>query len=349
MTIREIARLAGVSIGTVSRALKGQAGLSPHTRTEVLRVAEEMGYDMSKLRSERPRRMLLVYNRHIGPFASNHFYSHVLHGASMACRESGTVLSLTSLAPSDHIVGDIQRHEPDGLLVVGYFEPETLDAIRSCKVPIVVADHFVPDMCCINDDNFHGAWLATRHLLEGGARRVAAILGPPAHHSVALRTKGFRKALFEAGIPADPELEVSLDPNLVYEASCIDAMRRLLALPQRPAAVFAYNDISALVAIRVCKQAGLRIPEGIRFIGYDDIDEAARNEPPLSTIRLDKEGLGYAAAKALIENRIEPGDTLLPVELVVRASSQPLTAAPKPKSKPGPRPTPATARAKRQR
>ena len=323
LTIRELARLAGVSIGTVSRALKGQPGPSAATRAEVVRMAEEHGYDLSRLRSGRTRRILLVYNRSLqGSLAGNLFYSHVLHGAEAACREGDeVVLSVLSVAPTDDIAARIKLHESDGLLSLGYFDTDCMDALRACELPIVLADHFVPGLRSVNDDNLQGAMLATRHLIEGGAQRIGAIFGPPVHHSIALRAKGFRRALFEARILADPELEVTFDPELAYAEGAREAMRRLLALPEPPDAVFAYNDMTALHAIETCHEAGLRVPQDIRFIGYDDIDAAAHSDPTLSTIKLDKEALGYAAAMALIEGDTEAVDTLLPVELVLRGSS----------------------------
>jgi DNA-binding LacI/PurR family transcriptional regulator len=183
-------------------------------------------------------------------------------------------------------------------------------------------DHFFAGAHCVNDDNLHGAWLATKHLLDGGAKRPAAIFGPMIHHSVALRAKGFRRALFEAKRLLDPEYEVTLDPALSYTDAGRDAMRRLLALKPRPDAVFAYNDETALNAIHVCLEAGLRVPEDIRFIGYDDIVAASHSKPGLSTVRVDKEALGQLAAKALIDGDTAPCDTLLPVELILRDSSR---------------------------
>ena len=127
--------------------------------------------------------------------------------------------------------------------------------INSLKLPTVIADHFVPDCFCVNDDNLQGAWLATRHLIEQGYQRIAMISGPMTHHSVALRSRGYRKALFEAGRLADPNLEVTLDTNLLYDQAAFAAMNQLLALPQRPDAVFAYNDETALNAMQACREA----------------------------------------------------------------------------------------------
>lgn len=322
VTIRELAQAAGVSIGTVSRALKGQPGLSEQTRADVIRVAHELNYDVSHLQTGKPRRILFLYNRSIGSLATNQFYSIVLHGAEAACREAGVLLSLMSVAPGDDVAAQVRRHESDALLAAGYIDSETMAAIRQCDLPLVLVDHFMVGVHCVNDDNLHGAWLATRHLLEGGSRRPAAIFGPLSHHSVALRAKGFHKALFEAKRLHDPDLDVTLDMALQYSEAGQDAMRRLLALPKRPDAVFAYNDETALNAIEVCTAAGLRVPEDIRVIGYDDIAAASRSKPTLSTVRVDKEALGREAVRALIEGA-SPSETLLPVELVVRDSSRP--------------------------
>jgi len=221
----------------------------------------------------------------------------------------------------DDIAGQVRRHEADALLGAGYFDPEAMDGIRRCELPLVLVDHFFPGVRCINDDNQLGAWLATRHLLEGNPRRIAAIFGPLAHYSTSLRAKGFRRALFEAGRLFDPDYEVTLDPALEYRDAGRDAMRRLLELPEPPDAVFAYNDSTALLGMEVCQEHGLRVPEDIRFIGYDDIEEASHSKPPLSTVKMDKEALGMMAARALIEGDVEPNDAALPVELVVRESS----------------------------
>jgi LacI family transcriptional regulator, repressor for deo operon, udp, cdd, tsx, nupC, and nupG len=330
VTIRELAEAAGVSIGTVSRALKGQPGLSEQTRAQVLGVAQQMGYDTAKLRTGKPRRILFLYSRHVGSLAANPFYSYVLHGAETACREAGVPLSLMSVQSGDDIASQVRRHEADALLGAGYFDPETMEGIRRCELPLVLVDHFYPGVRCVNDDNQLGAWLATRHLLEGGAQRVAAIFGPLAHHSVSLRAKGFRRAFYEAGRLFDPDYEVTLDPALEYREAGRDAMRRLLELPEPPDAVFVYNDSTAIFAIEVCREHGLRVPEDIRFVGYDDIEEAAHNKPPLSTVRMDKDALGHVAARALIEGDIAPSDASLPVELVIRESSRVDSPAPAP-------------------
>lgn len=322
ITIRELANAAGVSIGTVSRALKNQPGLSEQTRNDVLRVANELGYDISRLRSSKPRRILFLYNRLHASLSANPFYSVVLNGVERACREANVSLSLLSVGAGDSVQNWIRRHEPNGLLCAGFFDGETLADIKSTELPTVLVDHFSARTYCVNDDNLQGARLITQHLIDQGYQRIAMISGPPTHNSVVLRQRGYRKALFDAGRLADPDLEVTLATDMPYEASAIAAMQRLLSLPTRPDAVFAYNDETALNALRACQQEGLSVPNDIAIAGYDDIEAAERSKPALTTVRVDKELLGSLAAQRLIDGELTFGEELLPVELVVRASTQ---------------------------
>jgi LacI family repressor for deo operon, udp, cdd, tsx, nupC, and nupG len=322
VTIRDIADAAGVSIGTVSRALKNQAGLSEQTRTVIMRVAKKLGYDTSKLRSNKPSRIIFLFNRSIGSLVSNPFFSLVLQGVENACREEQVSLSLLSIGTGEPVQARIRQHDPDAILIAGYFDAALMAKIASLKLPMVIAADLAPDCFCVNGDDVQGAWLATRHLIEQGYQRIAMISGPMNHHSVALRSRGYRKALFEAGRLADPSLEVTLDTNLPYAEAAMNAMNQLLAQPQRPDAVFVYNDETALNAMQACREAGVSIPEDIAFAGYDDIALASISRPSLTTIRLDKEALGHQAAKHLIAGETSPGEELLPVELIVRQSSQ---------------------------
>jgi LacI family transcriptional regulator, repressor for deo operon, udp, cdd, tsx, nupC, and nupG len=324
VTIRQLAQAAGVSTGTVSRALKGQPGLSAQTRAEVLRVAQALGYDLGKLRSGKPRRILFLYSRQLASLATNHFYSVILHGVESACRDADVSLSLLSVGAGDDLLTQVRRHDAEGLIATGYFDADMVEVMRACELPLVLIDHVHSGVRSFNDDNLHGALLATRHLLACGAQRPAMIIGPIAHASVALRARGFRRALFEAGRLADPDLEVVLNPSLHYDEAGRQAMRQLLALRVPPDAVFAYNDETALYAMEACREAGLRVPEDIRFVGYDDILASARSQPPLTTIHVEKESLGRAAVQSLLDGETEAVDTLLPVDLVVRASTGPV-------------------------
>jgi LacI family transcriptional regulator, repressor for deo operon, udp, cdd, tsx, nupC, and nupG len=316
VTIRDVARRAGVSIGTVSRALKNQTGLTEETRQQVLRSALELGYDTTNLRPNKLRRVSFLTSR-LPDLTINPFYSPVLHGVEDACRDEEIVLSYTSLRPGDRAVEIVRRHEADGLLCAGYFEPKLIERIVAIGLPLVLIDHFVPDIASVNMDNINGAKKAVTHLLQEGFERIA-FMGGPNHHSIQQRLYGFRQALFEAGVPADPTLEITPNPPFTPAGTQI-AMRYLLSLEPRPDAVFVVSDLSALWAMQVCLEAGLQIPEDIAFVGFDDIHAATHAHPPLTTVRVNKELLGRRGLESLLARRAT--ETLVETELIVRGSS----------------------------
>jgi DNA-binding LacI/PurR family transcriptional regulator len=177
----------------------------------------------------------------------------------------------------------------------------------------------------VNLDNAAGAALAMQHLFAHQRKRIAFIGGSLAHFSIAQRALGYRRAFFEAGLLFDPSLEVTIDAGLDPDTGAALAMQRLLDAPastgQRPDAVFAYNDAAALAALRVCLARGLRVPQDIAIIGFDDIPAAAHATPPLSTISVDKEALGRRGVELLLEESPAELELHLPVHLIARAST----------------------------
>ncbi|WP_114809432.1 LacI family DNA-binding transcriptional regulator [Paraburkholderia kururiensis] len=321
-TIRDVARAASVSIGTVSRALKNQPGLSDATRTRVIEVARSLGYDPAQLRP-RIRRLTFLLHRQHNNFAATPFFSHVLHGVEDACRERGIVPSLLTAGPTEDVVQQLRLHAPDAIAVAGFVEPETLATLTAMQRPLVLIDLWAPGLRSVNLDNAAGAGLAMRHLFTQGHKRIAFIGGSLAHFSIAQRALGYRRAFFEAGLLFDPSLEVNIDAGLDPDAGASLAMQRLLDAGEsaRPDAVFAYNDAAALAAMRVCLANGLRVPEDIAIVGFDDIPGAAHASPPLTTVAVDKEALGRRGVALLLEDA--PGETeiRLPVQLITRAST----------------------------
>jgi len=320
VTIRDVAHAAGVSIGTVSRALKNQRGLSDETRRAVREVARRLGYDPSRMRSAKARRLVFMVHRHHSSFSLNPFFSQVMHGVEETCREFGMVPTMLSAGPADPVRNLLRMHEPDALMAAGFFETEVVDLLRDMDLPLALVDFWMPGCRTVNPDNLHGGYLATRHLLQRGYRRVAYLAGSLAHFSIRERERGYRKALYEAGVLANPDLEVVSPPGLDTALGAEAAMRELLKLRPRPDAVFAYNDMAALAAIRVCQAAGLRVPEDIAFVGFDDIPAATYGSMGLTTLRVDKEGLGRTGVKLVMNGDDMPQDIVQPVELVVRDS-----------------------------
>ncbi len=322
VTIREVALAAGVSIGTVSRALKNQRGLSDETRRHVRAVARQLGYDSDRLRSGKAQRLVFLVHRHHSSFALNPFFALVMHGVEEACREFGIAPTLLAAGPADPVRDLLRLHEPDALLAAGYFETELLTLLKERELPMALVDGWMPGCASVNPDNKMGGYLATRHLLDLGRRRIAYLAGSLAHLSIRERELGYRRALFEAGVLADPDLEVLAPPGLDVASGAEEAMRVLLRLRPRPDALFAYNDTAALAALKVCQEAGLRVPQDIAIVGFDDIPAASYAPTPLSTLRVDKEALGRTGVELIMRGTEMPQETTLPVTLIVRASSR---------------------------
>jgi len=326
VTIRDIARATNYSIGTVSRALKNQDGLTDATRARICAVARELGYDFGKLRLGDIRRIAFLLHRQHNTQSASPFYLPVLHGAEDACRKRGIALSFVVVGPAEPLLDLVRLHQPDALLCAGFFEPELLGALRDAGKPLVLLDARLPGYLSVNPDHGLGGYLATRHLLDLGRRRIAMLTGPLAHHSILERYRGFRKALFEAGMLADPALEVQLPSIGNAQDNVRHAVDALLARDARPDALFCYNDSTALTAMRHCQARALKVPQDIAIVGFDDISAAAGATPPLSSIRIDKDALGRMGVEALLEKPTAPApdqllEQTLAVQLVARASS----------------------------
>lgn len=318
--IKDIATMCGVSIAAVSRALKGQPGLSDETRQRILSIAQAEGYDFSRLRSGRIKRLLFLLHREHNIASALPFYSTVMLGVVDVCRENEIAMSFQPIGPDDAISELISLHQPDALICAGYLEPEVLAELRQTALPVALVDLWAADFPCVNPDNFHGGFVATRHLLEQGRTRIAFLGTSQRHYSIRQRVEGYQQALFDAGLMLAPEYRVEVPPVKDIEQALVEGMTKLLALAQPPDAIFAYNDVAALVALRECARRGIRVPEDVAIVGFDDIDAAAWSHPPLSTVAVDKRELGRDAFQLLLNDENERR-LLLPVRLVVRESS----------------------------
>jgi LacI family transcriptional regulator, repressor for deo operon, udp, cdd, tsx, nupC, and nupG len=316
VTMRDIADLAGVSPGTVSRALKNQTGLREETRQLILRCASELGYNVINLRPNKLKRVSFLTSR-LPNLTINPFYAPILHGVEDACRDEDIALSYISLRPGDRVSEIVRRHETDGLLCVGHLESELIERISELGLPFVLIDHWVQGIPSVNIDNIGGAKQAVAHLVENGYKRIAFI-GDTSQYPIKKRLFSFRDTLFEAGILSDPRLEIS--PETPYTRLGTEtAVRSLLSLESRPDALFIPNDESALWAIQVCQGAGLQVPEDIAIVGFDDIYAASHASPPLTTVRVDKELLGRSGLELLLGR--STAEMLIETELIVRDST----------------------------
>lgn len=322
VTIRDIAQSCGVSIGTVSRALKNQPGLTEETRAQVWTTARQLGYDTERLRQGKLRRVAFLLHRQHSNLAENPFFAMVLHGVEEACREQAIVPTLLALGPVDPVADLVLRHNPDALLLAGFFEPELLTVLAGLGKPMVLIDLWSQGLRSVNPDNIQGSYQLTSHLIAQGCRRIGFLSSSLAHFSIHQRQRGYRRALFDHQILGDPDLEVSIPPGMALNEGVEFITRQLLDLPQPIDALFAYNDYAALIAMRVCQEAGLRVPEDICVAGFDDIGPTRYSAPALTSVHVDQEALGRAGVELLLQDELPLSDEILPATLLVRASTQ---------------------------
>jgi LacI family transcriptional regulator len=342
VTIRQLARISGVSIGTVSRALNGYADVSPETRERVTRLARELDYTPAaaarSLKTQRSHVIGVILDTGEGhPDLQHPFFHEVLVGLKNTIGAGGYDLLLFA---SEHpgtgygthsYLKRCRHHLVEGVVLMGT-DPEDPEVRRLARsdLPTVGVDVELegPATTFVISDNVDGGSRAVRHFHSLGHRRIATITGLLETRPGADRLRGYRQAMQACGLAYRDEYIAYGD---FYGESGRRAMADLLSLDEPPTAVFAASDMMALGAIRAAGDAGLNVPVDLSVIGFDDIQLADQMNPPLTTVRQDKAGLGIAAGSALV--RLIDGEhdavtqyTVLPVELVRRGSTRPRAA-----------------------
>jgi LacI family transcriptional regulator len=322
----DVARLAGVSVATVSRVVNARYGVSAGTTAQVRSAIERLGYESSLVATSLRRSRTDVLGLVTHSFQS--YTAEVLKGVMDALTQSG--FDLIIYANSDlygtYSEGWEQRHltRLSGTLTDGCIVVTPWGEVRS-STPVVVIDPVrdsaVPS---VTADNLAGATQVVEHLLGLGHRRIGFIAGRSSLAAAWSREEGYRAALAEAGVPVDPTLTGRGDFN---PESAIPLARALLERPDRPTAIFAASDGMALKVLEVAKELGLGVPGDLSVVGFDNIPESALAEPALTTVDQSMYRLGHEAArmlKSLVTGDWEgPRQILLPTRLVVRGSTAP--------------------------
>lgn len=337
-TIQDVARSAGVSTATVSRALSSPERVSEATRERVSEAVAATGYTINQaarsLRLRTARTIVLAF-----PNIGNPFYSSVID----ACVNEATSRGYGALVanrlgdePTRWLRDYFFSSRADGMVLFdGSLDAAELNNLRSPqgKFPLVVASDELPDVAVhsVMTDNRAAAARATRHLIDLGHRRIGHIHSPSKNPALTSdRLLGFRDAMAEAGLELRPEWTVDGDFSM---SSGERAAEALLALDQRPTAVFSANDEMAIGLLATLRQAGIECPRDISVAGFDDITVARCLQPALTTMRQPRGEIGRLATKTLLD--ILDGDSLprapvrivLRSELIVRDSTRRLEAA----------------------
>ncbi|EIR3068564.1 ribose operon transcriptional repressor RbsR [Salmonella enterica] len=311
-TMKDVARLAGVSTSTVSHVINKDRFVSETITEKVEAAIKSLNYAPSAL----ARSLKLNQTRTIGMLitaSTNPFYSELVRGVERSCFERGYSLVLCNTEGDEQRMNrnleTLMQKRVDGLLLLctETHQPSREIMERYPSIPTVMMD-WSPfdgegDSDLIQDNSLLGGDLATQHLIDKGFTRIACITGPLDKTPARLRLEGDRAAMRRAGLAIPQGYEITGDFEF---GGGFNAMQALLALQQRPQAVFTGNDAMAVGAYQALYQAGLRIPQDMAVIGYDDIELARYMTPPLTTIHQPKDELGELAIDVLIHRMAQP-------------------------------------------
>jgi len=325
VTIIDVARLAGVSVSTVSKVINDRYGVAPETYDKVMDIVADLGYESSLVASSLRRHSTNVIGILVPEFEP--FSTELLKGISSAAEGTGYELLAYSGNLEHNQVGWERRSlsRLAGTLIDGAVIVAPTATVTDATIPVVAVDPHTgrPGPSTVEADNVGGARAATQHLIDLGHRRIAHVRGRTDLVSAKLREQGYRQALEAAGIPFDPDL---VRVGGYRAAETTDAARELLTLPHRPTAIFSANDLSAIRVLEIARELGLRVPEDLSVVGFDNVPEAANAVPALTTVAQPLHQMGAEAVRLLLEllrGRTDEEHLLLPATLVVRASTAP--------------------------
>jgi LacI family transcriptional regulator len=332
VTIRDIARLAGVSVATVSRVLNDRPDVAPATRRAVLQVVERHRFQLNPNAQSLSRKRLGLIAVTV-PVVQGHYFAAMLGGITDALDDAGRRVLLYPARrdgrPGHSLRERLAPGTADGAVLM--LPPEPVDELRAVQadgMPITVIDPREPldeGIPCVAAANAAGARAATEHLLGLGHRSIAIITGPPGWAATEERREGARAALAGHGLLLDARLVMSGDWQIESGRA---AAARLLLAPEPPTAIFAFNDEMAIGTLRAAHERGLRIPDNLSVVGFDDVDRAELVTPRLTTVRQPLDEMGRMAVSLLLRVLEAQSLEALRVELATRLIVRDSTAAP---------------------
>lgn len=331
-TLKEIARIARVDVSTVSRAINDSPLLPRETKDMILAIAEKMNYFPNSfargLVNQKSETLGLILPRIF--FLQGPFFSQVLSGIEHVSVKYGyniLIASATSKTADRHFPFNLTRaRRVDGMLIINENRRiKNLEALKQEGVPFVLVNRYLDDPAapCVAPDDIGGGRMATEHLLQLGHRRIGIVTGSPRVAATTDRLEGYRQALRAHDVPFDAHLVVAgLFQQGVETGS--RAADRLLSLANAPTAILALSDELAMGVMQAARARGLRVPEDLAVVGYDNVAFSAHLNPPLTTVAQNPYAIGSTACRMLVDmlegRKPERANDLIPVRLIVRES-----------------------------
>lgn len=315
--MQDIARLAGVSPGTVSNALNNRKGVGRNTKEKIISIANELGYYKSNPKEESKVIRFIIYKRH-GYFVSDTpFFSELIEELEIECRNEGYELLVFHVSYNDDIEKIMKREKAAGVLVLATeMEEADLLPFKNLNVPIIFLDNYFKnaDFDYVLINNVKGSYNITNYLIENGHTEIGYIGSTKPINNFTYRYEGFKMALLKSGLKVDCKLQVLLEPTI--EGAYRDMKNKLSNNALKlPTAYFAFNDKIAFGAIKAMKEYGIKIPEQVSVVGFDDIAFCKISTPKLTTVRIYIKYIGKIAVKRLIQKISDPDDVKLKIQI----------------------------------
>ncbi len=330
-TINDIARALNITASTVSRALNDHSSISEATRRAVLEKAKDLHYKPNQLaaalRSGRSHTVGVVVSA-----ADRSFFGKVIRGIEDEVAPAGYSVIVTQTHDEyereKQVLETLIRSQVDGVIAsLGKYSPSHDHYRRLVErgMPLVLFDNTDDELGVgqVVVDDFEGAYLAVKHLLDQGCRRIAHFAGPQHLPIYSERLRGYRTALSDHNLPFDIELVVDCPSEV---SSGIESIKKLWGLPQRPDALFSSSDYAALGAMKWLKEQGVKLPDELCLVGFSNEPFTSFLDPPLSTVDQHSRRMGRRAARLLLAEikaaEPQPKKAMLKPELIIRASSR---------------------------
>ena len=325
LTVKEIAKMAGVSVTAVSFVLNNKPGVSDETRKKIQKIIDETGFkpnlNSKKLLFNKSYNVCLIVNSFSSPF-EDLFYFEVTRGILNRSRKYNYNITIAKTSASKNELPDIvYSGDTDGIIFMQDISQKLMDKATKCSVPSVIVDsHSIDErISSITPDYRKATSDATKHLIEHGHQKIAIIASKTVPNFYKQTLAGFNETMKTHNIAPNPDF---YGISAINEETAYEAARQLLSKENRPTAIVCTVDSFAIGAMRCAKDLGLSIPRDISFIGIDDILLSRYIEPKLTTIGIDKVKMGEMAMDMLLQKikGKKPDNVLLPMELIERDS-----------------------------
>lgn len=333
VTIKDIARIAGVTHSTVSRCLNGKPGVSPSKGAEIKRIARELGFEYNanarSLNTSRTGTIGIILNDDADDnqphFYTNAFLRHIRHQLEEEDLDILTTFGRNFISGKDNIVRLVNRKKVDGFIILSTtIGRDTIDFLKAEGVPFIFSHQIPPrnlgEVNAVHCDHERGGYLATRHLLERGKRRILCLSRPDRREEFSLRTRGYLAALEEEGIEPDESLILDGVNDLEKSDELWEAVAPVIG---RVDGVFSHTDIMGIVLMKSLGQRGIAIPRDISLVGYDNIELCSFVEPGLTSIAQPSKAISVKTCEILIKllaGREDLSREIIAPRLVERAS-----------------------------